>query len=261
MSHHSECNLGSSIEEGTSCIKLNNDLSLDTKENKAFNNLHVSNTLLKSERNDNDHSKEQERVHDRVGTSTDDLSKDDKTIKKHLMIKNTLSSASLDQKVSPNTSQTCISTDPVKYIPGEVWQMIFDQSEPSTLLLGQLVSKSWYYWIDNQCLWKKLLDQNSYEAVRNTEDVRLMGTWQRRKYPLKNEEYFIMHADMVKLAYTWMHPKQLYLLLGKIFSRNFMMVLIWSFNDSFLIIFFSGNYEYIETLFAFNYQEWSPSLF
>jgi hypothetical protein len=47
-----------------------------------------------------------------------------------------------------------------------------------------------------------------------------MDTWQQRKYPLKDEEYFIIRADMMTLACTWLHPRQLYLLLGKIFSKD-----------------------------------------
>jgi hypothetical protein len=55
-----------------------------------------------------------------------------------------------------------IIMDPAEYLPGELWQGVLEQLEPSTLLLGRLVSKGWCRWIDDRWLWKKIC-QDSYE--------------------------------------------------------------------------------------------------
>ena len=132
--------------------------------------------------------------------------------------------------------------DPIQCLSQELWHCILLQLEPTTLLISRTVSKAWCSSIDDTLPWKRIC-LGCYDMTWSTEDVRVMGDWECRKYPLKKEEYFFIRSDLVEFLSHWRNPRELYLILcRKLYGLSLNRIV---YDRLILLIgfFFSGNNE------------------
>jgi hypothetical protein len=104
--------------------------------------------------------------------------------------------------------------DPLQCLSQELWHCILLRLEPTTLLVSRAVSKAWCSSIDDALPWKRIC-LGRYDTAWSTEDVRVMGEWLCRKYPLKKEAYFFVRSDLIEFLGNWLSPRELYLILRK----------------------------------------------